>query len=267
MTLLQGVVLGLVQGATEFLPVSSSGHLVIVPALFGWEAPPVAFDVLLHLGTLVAVLSYFRRDFWEIVRGLVTRGDEHLTGRRLGWLLVAGTVPTAIIGLVFDDLFESLFAEVLYVGIFLLVTAVILTAAERLSLKSSHDPTEMRWWQAALVGVAQGAAIAPGISRSGATIAAGLGLGLDREQAARFSFLLSVPAIALASAWALVSLVSGETEMPGLATSAAGFLAAAASGYVAIAGLLAYFKRRTLYPFAVYCVIAGMAVIAWQILG
>lgn len=267
MTLLQSVVLGLVQGATEFLPVSSSGHLVLVPAIFGWEAPPVAFDVLLHLGTLAAVIAYFRRDLWEIVRGLFTRGDVHVTGRRLGWLLIAGTIPTAIIGLAFDDLFESLFSEVLYVGLFLFISAAVLTAAERLSRKDVHDSVQMRWWQAALVGVAQGAAIAPGISRSGATMAAGLGLGLDREQAARFSFLLSVPAIALASAWALAGVVSGEVAMPELIVSLAGFLTAAGSGYVAIAGLLAYLKRRTLYPFAVYCVIAGTAVIAWQILG
>ena len=267
MTLLQSVVLGLLQGATEFLPVSSSGHLVIVPALFGWDAPPVAFDVLLHLGTLVAVCTYFRSDLWGIVRGLVTRGEKYLHDRRLGWLLIAGTVPTAVIGLVFDDLFEALFAEVLYVGVFLLLTAVILTAAERLSRKTTHDPAQMRWWQGALVGVAQGAAIAPGISRSGATMAAGLGLGLDREQAARFSFLLSVPAIALASAWAIRGLVSGDAIMPATGVTLAGFLAAAVSGYVVIAALLAYLRQRTLYPFAVYCAVAGTAVIAWQLLG
>jgi undecaprenyl-diphosphatase len=267
MTLFQSVVLGLVQGATEFLPVSSSGHLVIVPAIFGWEVPPVAFDVLLHLGTLVAVITYFRHELSEVVLGLVTRGDERAAARRLGWLLIAGTIPTAIIGLAFDDLFESLFTEVLFVGVFLLVSAVILTAAERLSRKDVHDTAHLRWWQAALIGVAQGAAIAPGISRSGATMAAGLGLGLDREQAARFSFLLSVPAIALASVWALGGVLSGEGSMPDLIVSLAGFLVAAISGYVAIAALLAYLKRRTLYPFAVYCAVVGVAVVAWQVLG
>ena len=267
MTLVQSVILGLVQGATEFLPISSSGHLVIVPAIFGWEAPPVAFDVLLHLGTLVAVIIYFRHELSQVALGLLTRGAERAPARRLGWLLIAGTVPTAIIALAFDDLFESLFTELLYVGVFMVLTAVILTAAERLSRKDVHDSAQMKWWQAALVGVAQGAAIAPGISRSGATIAAGLGLGLDREQAARFSFLLSIPAIAMASAWALTSVVSGEVTMSDPLVSLAGFLAAAASGYVVIAGLLAYLRRRTLYPFAVYCAVVGVAVVAWQVLG
>ena len=123
----------------------------------------------------------------------------------------------------------------------------------------------MRWWQAVLIGVAQGAAITPGISRSGATIAAGLGIGLDREQAARFSFLLSVPSILLAGAWAARELLAGDVVMPSVGVAALGFIAAAVSGYAAIAGLLAYLRRRPLYPFAVYCAVAGLAVIVWQI--
>jgi undecaprenyl-diphosphatase len=266
-TVLEAIVLGLTQGAAEFLPISSSGHLVIVPALFGWDHPPVAFDVLLHLGTLVAVVAYFRADLWRMVRGFFSRDPALETERRLAWLIIIGTIPTGVIGLVFDDLFESLFGAVLYVGVFLLVTAALLTLAEWLSRQRSHDPSEMRWWQAALVGVAQGAAIAPGISRSGATMAAGLAIGLDREQAARFSFLLSVPSILLAGTWAARELLGGGVVMPAVGVSALGFLAATVSGYAAIAGLLAYLRRRPLYPFAAYCAAAGLGIIVWQLLG
>jgi undecaprenyl-diphosphatase len=264
-TALQAIVLGITQGAAEFLPISSSGHLVIVPALFGWEHPPVAFDVLLHLATLLAVVVYFRSDLWGMVRGFFSRDPARAAERRLAWLIIIGTVPTGLIGLAFDDLFESLFSAVGYVGVFLLVTALVLTLAEWLSRKRTHDPGQMRWWQAVLIGVAQGAAITPGISRSGATIAAGLGIGLDREQAARFSFLLSVPSILLAGAWAARELLTGDVVMPSVGVAALGFIAAAVSGYAAIAGLLAYLRRRPLYPFAVYCAVAGLAVIVWQL--
>jgi undecaprenyl-diphosphatase len=266
-TAFQAIVLGLTQGAAEFLPISSSGHLVIVPAIFGWDKPPVAFDVLLHLATLLAVVIYFRADLWGMVRGFFSRDLARAAERRLAWLIIIGTIPTGIIGLAFDDLFESMFGAVGFVGVFLLVTAVILTVAERLSRKTGHDPSAMRWWQAVLIGIAQGAAIAPGISRSGATMAAGLGVGLDREQAARFSFLLSVPSILLAGAWAARELLTGDVLMPSLGISALGFVAAAVSGYAAIAGLIAYLRKRPLYPFAVYVALAGIGIIIWQLVG
>ncbi|MDZ4167869.1 MAG: undecaprenyl-diphosphatase UppP [Coriobacteriia bacterium] len=267
MTVLEAIILGLTQGAAEFLPISSSGHLVIVPALFGWDKPAVAFDVLLHLGTLLAVIVYFRADLWRMVRGFFSTAPERAPERRLAWLIIIGTIPTGLIGLAFDDVFERLFGAVLYVGVFLMVTAVILTLAEWLSRQRAHDPSEMRWWQAALIGVAQGAAIAPGISRAGSTMAAGLAIGLDREQAARFSFLLSVPSILLAGAWAARELLGGGVVMPSPGVSALGFLAAAVSGYAAIAGLLAYLRKRPLYPFAAYCAVAGLGIIVWQLLG
>lgn len=267
MTAGQAIVLGLTQGATEFLPVSSSGHLVIVPELFGWPAPGVAFDVLLHFGTLAGVIAYFWRDLADIVTGLLTREPSRAASRRLGVLIALATVPTGVIGLALNDLFERLFREVLFVGVFLLVTAVALTAAERLSTKRAHEASSMRWWQVVLIGAAQGAAIAPGISRSGATLATGLGLGLDREQAARFSFLLSVPAIGLAGIWAARELLAGSVALPPLGPTALGFVCAAASGYAAVAGLLAYVRRRALYPFAVYCALVGTGVIVWQLVG
>lgn len=267
MTAFEAIVLGLTQGAAEFLPISSSGHLVIVPAIFGWDKPAVAFDVLLHLGTLLAVIVYFRRDLAGMVLGFFSRSPERAAERRLAWLIIIGTIPTGLIGLAFDDLFESLFGEVLFVGVFLLVTAVILTLAERLSRKRDGDPAAMKWWQAVVIGAAQGAAIAPGISRSGATMAAGLSIGLDREQAARFSFLLSVPSILLAGAWAARELLTGDVVMPTPGVALLGFATAAISGYAAIAGLLAYLRKRPLYPFAIYVALAGTGIIVWQLLG
>lgn len=267
MTAGQAIVLGLTQGATEFLPVSSSGHLVIVPELFGWPAPGVAFDVLLHFGTLLGVIAYFWRDLADIVTGLLTRDPSRAASRRMGLLLAVATVPTGLIGLALNDVFERLFSKVLFVGVFLLVTAAVLTAAERLSPQRVHEASSMRWWQAALIGAAQGAAIAPGISRSGATLATGLGVGLDREQAARFSFLLSVPAIGLAGIWAARELLVGAVALPSLGPTALGFICAAGSGYAAIAGLLAYVRKRALYPFAVYCALVGTGVIVWQLVG
>ncbi|MBN2404846.1 MAG: undecaprenyl-diphosphate phosphatase [Coriobacteriia bacterium] len=264
MQVLQALVLGIVQGAAEFLPISSSGHLVIVPAVFGWDEPSLGFDVLLHIATLVAVVTYFREDLWLMVRAFFSRGEELASERRLAWLIIVATIPTGIIGLAFNDFFESIFSNVSYVGMFLLVTAVVLALAERLSRKTLHDPAKMGWGHAVAVGVAQGMAIAPGISRAGATMAAGLGSGLDREQAARFSFLLSVPIILLAGAKTGLDVVMHGEPLPGLAVCIVGFLAAAISGYAVIAGLLSWLRRRSLMVFSAYCAVVGTAVLVWQ---
>lgn len=264
MDLVHAFVLGIVQGAAEFLPVSSSGHLVLVPALFGWEEPSLGFDVLLHLATLVAVVTYFRRDLLLMVRAFFSRRAELTTERRLAWLIIIATVPTGIIGLAFNDFFESLFSSVASVGAFLLVTAAFLALAEKLSRRTLHDPAGMRWGHALAVGVAQGMAIAPGISRSGATMATGLGVGLDREQAARFSFLLSVPIILLAGAKTAVDVVMHSEPLPGVAVCIVGFLAAAISGYAVIVGLLSWLRHRSLMIFSAYCAVIGTAVLVWQ---
>jgi len=262
--LVQAFVLGVVQGAAEFLPVSSSGHLVLVPALFGWDEPALAFDVLLHIATLVAVVAYFRRDLWLMVRAFFSRDPELASERKLAWLVILGTIPTGIIGLAFNDFFESLFHSVSAVGVFLLVTAAFLALSERLSRKTMHDPAGMRWMHAIWIGIAQGMAIAPGISRSGATMAAGLGAGLDREQAARFSFLLSVPIILLAGGKTALDVIVHSEPFPGFGVSIVGFLAAAISGYAVIAGLLAWLRRRSLLVFSAYCAVIGTAVLVWQ---
>ena len=264
MDLLQAIVLGAVQGLTEFLPVSSSGHLVLLPEVMGWEQHGLAFDVLLHSATLLAVLAYFRSDIGRMAAAAFSRDPADTADRRLARLIVIGTVPTVAVALAFQDLFESLFLSPGPVGGFLLVTALVLYAAETSTRKEGVEPSEMRWWQAALIGLAQGAAVAPGISRAGATIAAGLGAGLDREQAARFSFLLSVPVIAAATAKTALDASTGAASLPAVLPSAVGFATAAVTGYLAIAGLLAYLRARSLYVFAAYTAAVGIAVLTWQ---
>ncbi|MCL7453883.1 MAG: undecaprenyl-diphosphatase UppP [Anaerolineae bacterium] len=261
MDILQAIVLGILQGATEFVPVSSSGHLVLVPWVLGWDSPGLVYDTVVHWGTLVAVVAYFWRDWWALIvawlRGLV-RWDWSEPEARLAWYLVLGTIPAVILGFFLEDFFESLFGQPAWVSFFLLVTAALLAISERLSSRS-RQIKDLRWPDALLVGLGQAAAIAPGISRSGATMAAGLLRGLERPAAARFSFLLATPIIFGAGLLQLADLVGTPDAMGLVPPLAAGFVAAALSGYVAIWGLLRFLQRGRLYPFAVYCALAGIA--------
>ncbi len=269
--------LGLLQGATEFLPVSSSGHLVLVPWLLGWPIPGLAFDATVHWGTLVAVIAYFWRDWAALIggawHGLRTRSLDD-PNVRLFLLLVLATVPGALAGALLEDFFEGMFARPAAAAGFLLLTAALLTLAESAWARRSASPggdsprplSALSWQDALTVGVAQAVAILPGVSRSGATIAAGLGRGLDREAAARFSFLLSVPIILGAGAMQLGKLARAG----GLAGEApllvAGFLTALVSGGLSIHFLLRYVRRRPLYPFALYCVLLGILGLAVALL-
>jgi undecaprenyl-diphosphatase len=265
----QSLAIGAVQGLTEFVPVSSSAHLVIVPFLFRWPIPDLAFDVAVHLGTALAVVVYFRHDLWNFVVGtartLARRGDErdHLHARLVGLLLV-GSIPAAIAGLLLEGLFESLFttgedvdrAGAPIVGVFLLGTAALLVAADavyRRRAATARDVPTISLWDAVVVGLFQALAIAPGISRSGATIAAGIFRGLSREAAARFSFLLSLPAIIGAAIISLPDVPPGADW----GSMAAAMFVAAVTGFLAIAFLLRYLRTRILRPFAVYCVVAA----------
>ncbi len=270
MSILQAIILGLVQGATEFIPVSSSGHLVLVPWLLGWPAPGLLFDTMVHWGTLGAILAYFWRDFWALItawlRGLV-RWDWSDPYARLAWLLIIGSIPAAVLGYLFDDWFESLFGEPAWVSIFLLVTAAILLLSEWLS-RSRRDRTltDLRWPDALIIGLGQALAIAPGISRSGATMSAGLLRGLDRPAAARFSFLLATPAILGAGVLQLAKLSPASDPLSSqLPLLIAGFLAALIAGYACIWGLLRYLQRGKLTIFAAYCALVGIIclVVAW----
>ncbi len=267
MEIIQAIILGLVQGATEFIPVSSSGHLVLVPWLLGWDSPGLVFDTVVHWGTLVAVLAYFWRDWLALilawVRGLL-RWDWRDPLARLAWLIILGSVPAAVIGFLLEDFFESLFSEPVWVSFFLLVTAGLLALSEQLG-KRSRAMDDLRWHDALLIGLGQAAAIAPGISRSGATMATGLFRGLQRPDAARFSFLLATPIIFGAGLFQLLDLFTVPDPLSHVPVLLAGFLTAAIVGYLCIWGLLRYLQRGSLYPFAIYCAFVGVfcLIVAW----
>ncbi len=270
MNLFQAIILGIVQGVTEFAPVSSSAHLVLVPWAFGWPNPGVAFDTLLHWGTLTAVIIYFWHEWVRVVKGffrsLTTRGpwNSRPGGRladsdnRLAWWIIIGTIPAMVLGLTLKDFFESLFASPVSVGGLLLITALILTLGERFG-RRERDLDRMTLIDTLLIGLAQAAAIAPGISRSGATIATGLLRGLKRDDAARFSFLLGTPIILGAGLMQLPELIDAGGFVQGLPVLVAGFLAAAIAGYLCIKYLLRYLRHGSLYVFAAYCAVIGVA--------
>ncbi|MFQ5437190.1 MAG: undecaprenyl-diphosphate phosphatase, partial [Anaerolineae bacterium] len=260
MSLFEAIILGIVQGATEFLPISSSGHLVLIPAWFGLTAPTLPVAAIMHEGTLLAVLIYFRRDVWQIVTavlaGLRERRPLATPEAKLGWLIVFGSIPAAAAGLLLESFFEELFAAPVYAASFLLVTAVILVVGERL-LSGQKSTEEMGWLDALIIGLFQMFAILPGISRSGSTITAGLWRGLNRETAARFSFLLGIPAILGAGLLAVSDLAAGGDLAGQVGILAAAFVAAAVTGYACIAFLLNWLRQHSLYLFAGYCVVFG----------
>jgi undecaprenyl-diphosphatase len=265
MSLFQALILGLVQGVTEFIPISSSGHLVLVPWLLGWEEAPLAFDTMVHWGTLVAVLGVFWRELWGLLVAalkslLAILDDSRAYDRvqaRLAWAILLGSLPAALAGFFLADFFEELFGKPVAAAGLLLVTTGILTLSERLS-RQERPMSAIGWSDALFIGGAQAFAIMPGISRSGATIAAGLTREIQREVAARFSFLLSVPVILGAGLFKLLELVTegGLGDLVG--AMAVGFVVAAVSGYVCIRWLLNYLARRPLYVFAVYCLLFGL---------
>ncbi|NPV07857.1 MAG: undecaprenyl-diphosphate phosphatase [Anaerolineae bacterium] len=254
MTIWQAAVLGALQGATEFLPISSSGHLVLVPWLLGWEANSLFFGAAVHMGTLAAVLAYFRQDLWVMARAWVRTLRYRQVADpygRLAWLVIAGTIPAALAGVLLEDWFEAMFSSPLLVSVLLLVTGGFLALAERLS-RERKAAEQASLPDAVMVGLAQALAIAPGISRSGATIAAGLGRGINRAEAARFSFLLATPIIAGAGLLE-VAQVTLAGDLPSLLLGLVGGLTAAATGFVAIGALIRYLRQRSLLAFACYC--------------
>jgi undecaprenyl-diphosphatase len=267
LSVLEALILGIVQGLTEFLPVSSSGHLVLVPEFFSFPQPSLGFDILLHVATLLAVLGYFLRDVVKIVLSLVapSRLDrrEVKQWRRLFLWLVIGSIPAALAGLLFSAFFEGLFDSTLAVGLFLVVTSVLLWGADFALGRQRRDPVHldaMRPADALIVGCFQALTIAPGLSRSGATISAGIYLGFDRPTAARFSFLLSIPAILGALVFKLKDVGGGFAGTTGGAY-AVGAIAAAVSGFLAVYLLMRYVREHKLRVFAAYAALLGLVVI------
>jgi undecaprenyl-diphosphatase len=270
-TLVQAIVMGLVQGLTEFLPVSSSGHLIVVPALLGWDDPfieSLAFSVMLHLGTLVALLVFFRADWLRLIPAWFgSLRDRSIGGdpdRRLAWLLAISTIPAVIAGLVLNDIIETAFREVRLVAVTLVVGGVILWLAERVG-RRNRTMGELSPAAALGIGAAQAVALVPGISRSGISISAGLFAGLDRESAARFSFLMATPITAGAGLYEARKLVTGEAgiDVP-LIPLAAGMIAALIAGLASIAILLRFLRTHPTTVFVVYrVVLAAVVVVAW----
>jgi undecaprenyl-diphosphatase len=250
---LQAVVLALVQGLSEFLPVSSSGHLVLVPYFFGWPDQGLAFDVAVHVGTLFAVVAYFRRDLIAMIRAWFgsLAGKGMTPDARLAWCVIIGTVPVGAVGLAFGDLIEEQLRNPLFVASTLSFFGVLMWLADRFG-RSARDVGSIGWRDALLIGCAQALALFPGTSRSGVTMTMARSLGLTRESSARFSFLLAVPGIGMAGAYEGLKLVSGEANGVGWGVVALGVAVAAVTGYLCIAWLLRVINRIGLGPFAVY---------------
>ena len=267
MSLIEAIVLGIVQGLTEFLPISSTGHLRIVPAFVGWDDPGSAFTAVIQLGTTVAVLIYFRQDLWRIAKAWVGSLRQPTSQRRsfdahLGWFIVIGTIPIGIFGLIFKDQIENGARSLYLIGAALIVFGLVMLAAERVA-RQERGIESMTARDGLLVGIAQALALVPGVSRSGATISAGLFLGLDREAAARYSFLLSTPAIVLSALFELKGVASGDSH-----TDASAFdlivstILAFVVGYWSIAFLLRYVARHSLGAFVAYRLALGVLVLA-----
>jgi undecaprenyl-diphosphatase len=260
MTVFQAVVLGIVQGLGEFLPISSSAHLVLTPWVFGWPDPGLAFDVALHVGTLVAVLWYFRTEWVKLTKAgialLRTRRADTEEKQRLLYIVVA-TIPAAIAGLLLEEYAESTFRSPTLIAFTLIVMGIVLWAADRYAPRD-RPLGNMRVRDALLVGLAQIFALMPGVSRSGATMTAARGLRFDRQSAAVFSFLMSMPITAAAAVLKAPTLLRADDRT----TLLVGILAAALSGWLAIAVLLRYVSRHSYGLFAVYRVVLGAAILA-----
>jgi undecaprenyl-diphosphatase len=249
-TLLESIILGIVQGATEFLPVSSSGHLVIFQTLLGVEAAGVVFEVAVHVATLVSILVVYRTRVSSLAVGAVHRDAESL--RYVG-LLVVATVPAAVVGLLAKDAVEALFENPVAPGVALLVTGLLLWSSRAAMPRAIGSiPT---WTAALLIGIAQAVALVPGISRSGSTVVAALWLGVAPREAAAFSFLMAIPAIAGAAVLQIGDLAAGGG--PDVATLAVGAVFAAITGVLAIRTFVAMLAKRSFYLFAPYCWIVG----------
>lgn len=269
MSVLEAIILGIIQGATEFLPVSSSGHLVLFPAIFGLTQPSLNIIAVAHLGTLVAVLIYFRFELWAIVTavlaGLWRRSPLDTLDARLGWYIAIGSIPAATAGLLLEDVFDEIFGNPTAAAFFLLVTALLLVLGERM-LTGVKSLSTMTWPDAIIIGFFQMLALFPGISRSGSTITGGLWRGLNRETAARYSFLLGVPAILGAGLLSIIDLAQSGTLSLEWPVLLAAFLSAAIVGYACIYFLLAWLRSHSLYIFAAYCAALGGGYLLWTYL-
>ena len=266
MSLIEAIILGIVQGLTEFLPISSSAHLLVVSSFFGWDDPGAAFTAVTQLGTETAVLIYFRNDLWAIVttwlRALREPALRATTDARLGWYLIVATIPIGVLGLTFEQQIENGARDLYLVGTVLILFALVLGYADR-SGSHTREVGDLSTRHGLMIGLAQALALIPGVSRSGATMSAGLLLGLKRPDAARFSFLLAIPAVVASGVFQLVSILSGEEggdepfKYVAIAT-----VVAFVVGYAAIAWLLRYLATHSVGIFVGYRIVLGAVVLA-----
>lgn len=261
MTWYEAVILGIVQGLTEFLPISSSGHLRIVPALFGWDDPGAAFTAVTQLGTMAAVVIYFAKDIWRIAnvwtRSLFNPSLRGELDARMGWYVILGTIPIVILGLVFQNQIETVARDLRVIATTLILLGIILLIADQLG-QNTKKRENLNFFDAMIFGFAQALALIPGVSRSGATMTAGLFMGYDRASAANYSFLLSIPAVVASGIFQLGDIGAGDG--PGIAATAIATLLAFISGYASIAFLLRYVRNHSFFLFVLYRVILGILV-------
>ena len=268
MSTFEAIVLGIVQGLTEFLPISSSGHLRIVPALFGWDDPGTAFTAVIQLGTMVAVVVYFWKDLWRIgtawMRSLRDASLRSSLDVRMGWYLVLATVPIGVLGLAFEDQITSGARDLRLIAGALIVLGIVLALAERVGNRDKRIE-DLSVKDGVMVGLAQSLALIPGVSRSGATISAGLFLGYGRADAARFSFLLSVPAVVASGLFQLKDIGAGDG--PGLVATILATVVSFVVGYAAIAWLLRWLASHSTGVFVIYRVALGTLLILFLTFG
>ncbi|MTI60652.1 MAG: undecaprenyl-diphosphate phosphatase [Firmicutes bacterium] len=253
MNLINVVIIGIVQGITEFLPISSSGHLVVLQNLFGINEGQLTLDIFLHIGTVIPILIIY----WQEVKDILLLKKEK---RRLSYLIIVGIIPTGLMGFFLKDFFAGLFSSVLNVGFMLLITGLFLYLVEKFAV-SRKGLADMKEHNAVIIGIAQGLAIIPGISRSGTTITASIFQGLDRESAAKYSFLVSIPVILGAGMLELKELLDNGFAGTNWALIITGAVVAAVTGYLAIKYLLHVLKKGSLIVFAYYCWILGVLII------
>jgi len=271
--LIEAVVLAVVQGVTEFLPISSDGHLILVPSLLGWERFGLGFDIMLHAGTLLATIVYFRRDVVALIRGLLSSAVEHAADRRLALMLIGATVPSVVVVLALESFIDGVELrpvdqQIVISAIGLLVTSVVLggseliARAEKKRAPAADDSAAMPWWKALAIGFAQGFAALPGVSRSGITISTGQALGITRGESARFSFLMSIPIISAATAKKLLDIAGGEGSLPSITVTLVGVAVTAVVGYGVIWFLIPFVRRHSLWWFSAYTAVAGILLLA-----
>jgi len=275
MTYLQAAILGIVQGLAEFLPISSSGHLALLQYFFGVESDSVLlFTVMMHVGTLVSVFIIYRKDIWALLKELCYTIKDLCTGkgprinanpmRRMGFMIIVATIPTAFIGLLFEDFFESLYASIVAIAMGLIFTGIILLVAERMG-RSDKGPMEMKWRHAIFIGIMQGIAICPGVSRSGSTLFGGLIAGLRREFAVEFAFLISIPSILGSVILEMPKAIAGGADASMIGPIILGVILAMISGIVAIKAMIKVVTGKRLFGFSIYVWLVAAAVLAYAL--